>query len=158
MTMTLQPHEVSTMTSPAQRVLAFYDRLGLLPFDLLQLMSRLSLAVIFWHSGQTKLASWPLTLQLFASEYKVPVLPPEIAATLAASVELTTPVLLVFGILTRLATLPMIGMALTIQLFVYPENWPDHLTWMTFLLLLLSRGPGRLSLDHVVRRQVEKRL
>ncbi|HWT99375.1 MAG TPA: DoxX family protein [Terriglobales bacterium] len=142
--------------SPVGRLLTFYDRLGLLPFDLLQLMSRFSLAVIFWRSGQTKIASWPLTLQLFASEYKVPVLPPEIAASLAATVELTTPVLLVFGLLTRLATLPMIGMAVTIQLFVYPENWPDHLTWMTFLLLLLSRGPGRLSIDHLVRRHFEK--
>lgn len=142
--------------SPVRRLLAFYDRLGLLPFDLLQLMSRFSLAVIFWRSGQTKIASWPLTLQLFASEYRVPVLPPEIAASLAATVELTTPVLLVFGLLTRLATLPMIGMALTIQLFVYPENWPDHLTWMTFLLLLLSRGPGRLSIDHLARRHFQR--
>lgn len=157
MTMTLQSPEAAMTPSPVQRILALYDRLGLLPFDLLQLMSRFSLAVIFWRSGQTKIASWPLTLQLFASEYKVPVLPPEIAAALAATVELTTPVLLVLGVLTRLATLPMIGMALTIQLFVYPENWPDHLTWMTFLLLLLSRGPGRLSLDHLVRRHFEKK-
>jgi len=156
MTMTLRSHEAAMTSRPVQRVLTFYDRLGLLPFDLLQLMSRFSLAVIFWRSGQTKIASWPLTLQLFASEYRVPVLPPEVAATLAASVELTTPVLLVFGVLTRFATLPMIGMALTIQLFVYPENWPDHLTWMTFLLLLLSRGPGRLSIDHLVRRHLQK--
>lgn len=154
--MLLQAREKSPATMLFQRVLTLYDRLALMPFDILQLMSRCSLAVIFWRSGQTKIASWPLTVQLFASEYKVPVLPPEIAATLAVTVELTTPVLLVLGLLTRLATLPMIGMALTIQLFVYPENWPDHLTWMTFLLLLLTRGPGRLSLDHLARRHFER--
>jgi putative oxidoreductase len=152
MTMTLTSRESAMNPTLPQRLLSLYDRLGLLPLDLIQLMSRCSLAVIFWRSGQSKLANWPLTLQLFASEYKVPVLPPEIAAPLAASVELTTPILLVLGLLTRVATLPMIGMTLVIQLFVYPESWPDHLTWMTFLLLLLSRGPGRVSLDHLAAR------
>jgi putative oxidoreductase len=153
MTMTLQSREMDMTPSLRQRLLSLYDRLGLLPLDLIQMMSRCSMAVIFWRSGQSKLANWPLTLQLFASEYKVPVLPPEIAAPLAASVELTTPVLLVLGLLTRVATLPMIGMTLVIQFFVYPESWPDHLTWMTFLLLLLSRGPGRLSLDYLAVRR-----
>ncbi|HVI91643.1 MAG TPA: DoxX family protein [Dongiaceae bacterium] len=157
MTMTLQSRETPMTPILPRRVLSLYDRLGLLPLDILQLMARVSMAVIFWNSGQSKLANWPLTLQLFASEYKVPVLPPEIAAPLAASVELTTPVLLVLGLLTRVATLPMIGMTLVIQLFVYPESWPDHLTWMTFLLLLLTRGPGRLSVDHLARRHFENR-
>lgn len=127
-----------------------YDRLGLLPFSIIQLMARLSVAVIFWRSGHTKLANWDLTLQLFANEYKVPVLPPEIAAPLAASFELSCSTLLALGLLTRLATLPLIGMTLTIQIFVYPMSWPDHLTWLTFLLLLLTRGPGVISLDHLV--------
>jgi len=129
-----------------------YDRLGLLPLSVIQLMARLSLAIVFWRSGQTKIANWDLTLQLFANEYKVPVLPPEIAAPMAAAVELSTPILLVLGLLTRVATLPMIGMTLVIQIFVYPQSWADHLTWMTMLLLLLSRGPGVLSLDHLIKK------
>jgi putative oxidoreductase len=61
-------------------------------------------------------------------------------------------VLLILGLATRLATLPMLGMTLVIQVFVYPQSWVDHLTWATMLLLLLSRGPGVLSLDHLARK------
>lgn len=129
-----------------------YARLEMLPLSILQLTARISMATIFWRAGQSKLTNWDLTLQLFATEYKVPVLPPDIAAPLAASVELATPVLLILGLATRLACLPMIGMTLVIQAFVYPQSWVEHLTWMTFLLLLLSRGPGVISADHVIAR------
>ena len=156
MTMTMKMEE---MTQPTllDRIRRVYDQLGLLPLSIIQLMARLSLAVIFWRSGQAKLANWDLTLQLFANEYKVPILPPEIAAPLAAAVELSCPVLLVLGLFTRLATLPMIGMTLVIQIFVYPMSWVDHLVWMTLLLLLLSRGPGVLSLDHLVKKAFDRR-
>jgi putative oxidoreductase len=153
MTMTMMhPQEVSMIRTLSTRLTQVYAALGMLPFSVIQLMARCSMAVIFWRSGQTKLANWDLTLQLFASEYHVPLLPPEIAAPLAASVELTTPILLILGLATRIATLPMIGMTLIIQTFVYPANWPDHLTWMTFLLLLLTRGPGMFSLDYLIAR------
>src|SRR5215468_9150083 len=125
----------ATDNGPLGFVQRIYDRLGLLPLSLIQLMARVSMAMIFWRSGQAKIANWDLTLQLFANEYKVPVLPPEIAAPMAAAVELGTPVLLVLGLFTRLATLPMIGMTLVIQIFVYPMAWADHLVWMTLLLL-----------------------
>src|SRR5581483_3709335 len=135
MTMTMSKIDAMPNPSLAQRVRAAYDRLGSLPLSVLQLMARFSMAIVFWRSGQTKLANWDLTLQLFTNEYKVPLLPPEIAAPMAAAVELSSPVLLVLGLLTRVATLPMIGMTLVIQFFVYPQSWPDHLAWMTFLLL-----------------------
>jgi putative oxidoreductase len=146
--------KTDAMTKPgiAARIRALYDRLGLLPLSILQLMARVSMAIVFWRSGQTKLANWDLTLQLFTNEYKVPVLPPEIAAPMAAAVELSCPILLVLGLFTRLATLPMIGMTLVIQIFVYPQSWADHLAWLTFLLLLLTRGPGVISLDHLIGR------
>jgi len=150
--MTTMVPDTTANAGMAPRVRRFYDRLGLLPFSILLLMARLSVAVIFWRSGHTKLANWDLTLQLFANEYKVPVLPPEIAAPLAATFELSCSTLLAFGLLTRIATLPLIGMTLTIQLFVYPMSWPDHLAWLTFLLLLLTRGPGAISLDHLLSR------
>jgi putative oxidoreductase len=138
----------------SDRVRLAYDRLGLFPLSIIQLMARFSMAVVFWRSGEAKLKNWDLTLQLFANEYKVPVLPPEIAASLAVTVEHSCPVLLVVGLFTRVATLPMIGMTLVIQLFVYPISWPDHLIWMTLLLLLLTRGPGVVSLDYVAARYI----
>jgi putative oxidoreductase len=156
MTMAMKMEEMARPTL-AGRIRHVYDQLGLLPLSLIQLMARFSLAIVFWRSGQAKIANWDLTLQLFANEYKVPVLPPEIAAPLAAAVELSCPVLLLFGLFTRLATLPMIGMTLVIQIFVYPMSWADHLTWMTMLLLLLSRGPGVISLDHVVKSALARR-
>jgi putative oxidoreductase len=148
-----------TMSKPSfvVRVRRLYDGLGLLPFSIIQLMARLSAATVFWRSGHTKLANWDLTLQLFANEYKVPVLPPEIAAPLAASFELSCSTLIALGLLTRIATLPLIGMTLTIQLFVYPMSWPDHLAWLTFLLLLLTRGPGVISLDHLAAKYFARR-
>jgi putative oxidoreductase len=147
------------MTKPnlVARIRQLYDRLGLLPLSIIQLGARFSMAIVFWRSGQTKLKNWDLTLQLFTNEYKVPVLPPEIAAPLAAAVELSCPILLVLGLATRIATLPMIGMTLVIQIFVYPQSWADHLAWLTFLLLLLSRGPGVVSLDHLIGKALARR-
>jgi putative oxidoreductase len=155
--MTMSSLEADRPSHWSDRVRSGYDRLGLLPLSLILLMARFSMAIVFWRSGQAKLANWDLTLQLFANEYKVPVLPPEIAANLAVAVEHACPVLLVLGLFTRLATLPMIGMTLVIQLFVYPQSWADHLAWLTFLLLLLSRGPGVISLDHLAARYFARR-
>lgn len=156
MTMTMGNMESEAQPSLLGRVRRLYDQLGLLPLSLIQLMGRVSLAMIFWRSGQTKIANWDLTLQLFANEYKVPILPPEIAAPMAAAVELSAPVLLVLGLFTRLTTLPMLGMALVIQVFVYPQAWVDHLAWSAMLLLLLSRGPGVLSLDHLIGKALQR--
>ena len=122
-------------------------RLERFPLSVLQLLFRVSIAAVFWNSGLTKIASWQSTIVLFRDEYRVPVLPPELAASLAASVELTCPVLLVLGLMTRLATLPMLGMTFVIEAFVYPEDWIEHLTWASLLLFILTRGPGPISLD-----------
>ena len=114
---------------------------------MLQFLFRFCIAAVFWASGLTKIASWQSTVVLFRDEYKVPVLPPEVAATLGAAVELSCPVLLVLGLATRLATLPKLGMTFFIEVFVYPENWIEHLTWASLLLFILTRGPGAISLD-----------
>ena len=124
------------------------------PLSILQFLFRFNMAAVFWNSGQTKLASWITTVALFRDEYQVPILPPELAATLAATIELTCPVLLVLGLATRLATLPMLGMTFVIEVFVYPESWLEHLTWATTLLFILTRGPGPLSLDYFIARMV----
>lgn len=82
---------------------------------------------------------------------------PHMAALLATTFELACPVLLVLGLASRLATLPLLGMTAVIQLFVYPESWPDHLIWAAVLLSILARGPGALSLDHLIARRFDAR-
>src|SRR5262249_40601125 len=117
---------------------------------LLQLLFRLAVAIVFLKAGLTKLAGWEFTVQLFADEYKVPVLPPEMAAVCATTFELSCSILLMAGLLTRLATLPLLGMILTIHIFVYPHAYAEHLVWGSILLFLLTRGPGPLSLDRLL--------
>ena len=95
----------------------------------------------------TKLANWDTALALFTDEYQVPLLPPEFAAYMAVTIELTTPVLLVLGLLTRPAALVLLGMTAVIEIFVYPQAWPTHIMWAAMLLVLLCRGAGKLSLD-----------
>ncbi len=120
------------------------------PLALFQLLFRVCIGAVFWNAGLTKIASWQTTLTLFRDEYQVPVLPPELAAYMATTIELTCPVLLFLGLATRLATLPMLGQALIIQIFVYPESWIEHLTWAALLLFILTRGPGPISLDRFI--------
>ncbi len=126
------------------------DLLGRIPLPVLQLLFRCAIAAVFLKAGLNKLSGWEFTVQLFADEYKVPVLPPDIAAVLAVSVELVGSSLLLVGLLTRLATLPMLGMLLTIQIFVYPSAYAEHLTWGSILLFLFTRGAGVLSLDRLL--------
>lgn len=150
MTRTATIHPVMTLAERAESVL---DALGRFPVAILQFLLRFSMASVFWHAGMTKIASWDTTIALFRDEYMVPILPPELAASLAAAVELTCPVLLVLGFATRLATLPMLGMTFVIEVFVYPEQWIEHLMWASILVFILTRGPGALSLDHVIARK-----
>jgi putative oxidoreductase len=128
-----------------------------IPLSLVQLVTRIAVGHVFWASAQSKLASWPVTLQLFALEYRVPVLPPEVAASLATAAELSGSVLLFAGLLTRLAVLQLLGVVTVIQLFVFPGNWPEHLLWASGLLLLLARGPGIISLDFIASRLLTRR-
>jgi len=139
----------SLATLPS-RALALLERV---PVAVPQLFFRAGMGLVFWRSAQSKLASWDTTILLFQEEYKVPVLPPEIAAYLATTVELTTPILLLLGLATRLGAAAMLGMTLVIQFLVYPQNYPDHLLWAGPLLYLILRGPGSLSLDHLIRRR-----
>lgn len=137
-----------------QRLTGWLDRI---PYDLLALLARAATFIVFWRSGQVKLDDWSATLDLFATEYRLPLLPPTLAATLAASLELGGSVLVLLGLGTRLAALAFVGMVATIQLLVYPQAWPTHLQWLAFLLLLVARGPGRISLDALLARWVAAR-
>lgn len=127
---------------------------GLVSHDVLALATRVSIAAIFFYSGRTKVTGF-LTVndsayELFRSEYKLPLIPPEIAAPLATYAEHLLPLLLVLGLATRLSALGLLGMTLVIQFFVYPDAWPTHLSWAALTLYLVGRGAGRWSIDHVL--------
>lgn len=131
------------------------DRLtSLVSHDLLALAARLAIAAIFFLSGRTKvdglLTVTPSAIDLFRTEYRLPLVPPEIAAHAAAYAEHFLPLLLVLGLATRASALALLGMTLVIQTFVYPDAWPTHLSWATLMLYLVGRGGGRLALDRAL--------
>lgn len=132
---------------------------------LIALLARGSMAAVFWSSGQTKVQGfvvnlltgevhlgWPRlsdsVVDLFRDEYKLPWVPPEIAATMAATAEHVFPLLLLIGLGTRLSALALLGMTMVIEVFVYPDAYPTHGTWAAIFLYLMARGPGAWSVDH----------
>lgn len=121
----------------------------------LALLLRLGVAAPFFLSGRTKveglLTVSPSALYLFAEEYRLPVIPPEIAAHLATYAEHLLPALLVLGLLTRPAALGLLAMTAVIQIFVYPSAWPTHLLWAAPLIYLVARGPDAVSLDRILK-------
>ncbi len=152
----------SVLASTPSPVVAFISRvlklLDCVPYSFLAIPLRFAVATVFWNSGMTKLANWDATLTLFSDEYRVPLLPPDIAANMAATIELTTPVLLVLGFLTRPASAVLLGMTAVIEISVYPQAWPTHIQWAAMLLVLLCRGAGSLSVDYYLRRWFEQQL
>jgi len=129
-----------------------------IPYSLVALVARFAVAGVFWRSGQTKVEGFFMvkenTFFLFREEYKVPLLPPDTAAYLSTVAEHVFPVLLVIGLASRLSALGLLCMTAVIQLFVYPDGWPEHVLWFALLLLIVARGPGAISLDHLVWSRV----
>lgn len=127
----------------------------ILPRDLLLLVARVGIAAIFFLSGRTKVEGFltlrDSTYELFRTEYALPLIDPVTAAHVAAYSEHVFPILLVLGLLTRPAALALLGMTLVIEVFVYPEAWPTHLSWAGLLLPLIAMGPGKWSLDYLLR-------
>lgn len=147
-------------TAPAirlrQRWNSLAERLQLLLNDtVLCLVARLGIASVFFMSGRTKveglLSITPSTYELFQSEYVLPLVSPWLAAHLATYAEHLFPLLLMLGLFTRLSALALLGMTTVIEVFVYPDAWPTHLSWAGLLLLLVAKGAGALSLDRVLR-------
>lgn len=152
-------HRLMALEAPFQRI----------PHTLIAFIARFSLAAVFWQSGQSKieglainivngewLLGWPRlgenTIALFAEEYRLPLLSPELAAYMATVGEHALPILLLLGLFTRWAALGLLGMTLVIQLLVYPNAWMVHGLWATGLLYLMVHGPGCLSIDAWWRR------
>lgn len=124
-----------------------------IPYSAVALVSRFALASVFWRSAQTKVNGFSIreeTFFLFRDEYKVPLLPPDLAAYLATIGEHVFSVLLLIGVASRLSALGLFGMTMVIQLFVFPDGWPEHILWIALQLLIITRGPGVLAVDHVL--------
>ena len=135
-------------------VVALFERL---PLSILQLGMRVGIAAMFFRSGLIKIRSWEFAVLLFRDEYQVPLLDPVTAARIATAAELGLPVFLALGLGTRIAALPLLAMVTVIQVFVYPNAWSDHLIWASILLLLLTRGPGKVSVDNLIARHASIR-
>ena len=120
------------------------------PLSLVEFGMRLAVGATFFRSGMNKFQSFDTAITLFREEYRLPLLPPELAAYMGTAVELSAPVLLVLGLFARLGAAALLAMTLTIQFLVYPENWPEHLMWASILAYVLSRGAGALSIDRVI--------
>lgn len=146
-------------------MIALYTRAAgwaraLLPDSLLLLVARFGIAAIFFLSGRTKVTGFlditDSAYYLFETDYKLPFIPPHIAAHLATYSEHLFPVLLVLGLGTRFAALALLGMTTVIEVFVYPDAWPTHLSWAGLLLPLIAQGGGKLSLDYLIGRRTAK--
>lgn len=158
------------MTAILRAVHAAHAAMSRIPYSLVALLARVSVAATFWRSGQTKVEGlaidlaegrfelgWPRlaasAVALFRDEYRLPLLPPELAAALAAFGEHLLPLLLLAGAATRLSAAGLLAMTAVIQLLVYPGAWPVHGTWAALLLLLMAQGPGRWSADAWMARR-----
>jgi putative oxidoreductase len=150
------PADTTTALTPRTAFAALATWLArAVPESALLLAARVALAAIFWQSGRTKVEGW-LTVSdnavaLFADEYRLPLLDPALAAHLAAYAEHLLPLLLLLGLATRAAALGLLAMTAVIQVFVYPDAWPTHLSWAALMLLLVRQGGGAFSLDRALR-------
>jgi putative oxidoreductase len=140
-------------------MLAIYRRFealaARLPEAAVLLAVRIAAAQPFWASGRSKVEGWftfrPEVVDLFRDEYRLPLIPPEIAAPLATVAEHGLPLLLVLGLFSRGAALGLFVMTLVIQFLVYPDAfWPVHSLWFALLLVVLWRGGGAWSLDRML--------
>jgi putative oxidoreductase len=146
------PTEQGPLVRLAARVIGLLESL---PYWVLGLAARVFPAAVFWQSGQTKIEGWHLSdsaIALFQDEYKLPLVDPTVAAYGAAFAEHFFPILLVLGLASRFAALSLLIMTSIIEIFVYPDAWPTHGVWATCFLLVITRGPGLISLDHLIAR------
>jgi len=146
---------VSTFVPAVRKAPAMTGLLSrVIPENALLLVARLGIAAVFFQSGRTKVEGFltikDSTYDLFASEYALPLIPSNVAAHLATYAEHLFPVLLVLGLFTRFSAFALLAMTTVIEIFVYPDAWPTHLTWAGLLLPLIARGGGGWSLDQLL--------
>lgn len=148
---------------PREGIFGLWDRLANLaeriPMCLILLATRVGIAMVFLKSGMTKTTTGleiaDSTFTLFEYEYALPLIPVDIAAHLATYAEHIFPALLIMGLFSRFSALALLGMTAVIQIFVYPNLWDIHLFWAGALLLIIAKGPGRVSLDAVAAKYLD---
>ena len=141
---------------PARAICSIIALLDRIPQSLVSLAARIFPAAVFWRSGQTKVEDFHVTenaIDLFRDEYRLPLIDPALAANIAALAEHFFPILLVIGLASRFAALALLTMTAVIEIFVYPDAWPIHGVWATCFLIVIARGPGIFSLDHLLARR-----
>ncbi|CAM5368425.1 hypothetical protein ECAE60S_01454 [Eoetvoesiella caeni] len=160
---------ISKVAALIQRLVSMF---GCIPDSLIAAVGRFSIAAVFWKSGQTKIQGiaidlvngefqigWPRlsdsAIDLFRDEYRLPLIPPELAAPMAAFAEHLFPILILLGLATRFSAVALFIMTLTIQIFVYPDAYPTHGIWAAVLLYLIAKGPGKISIDHWIARRYQ---
>lgn len=158
----------------AQAIACVHHYFGRIPQSFIALLGRFSIAAVFWQSGQTKVEGfgldiiqgtinlgWPSlsdnAVFLFKEEYQLPIIAPELGATLAAFAEHVFPILILFGLATRLSAFALLVMTAVIQFLVYPGAYPTHGLWAAVLLYLMATGGGVVSLDHIIKRRCATR-
>lgn len=138
-------------SSPLPLYTHLASQLNRVPGSVLLLVARLGVAAVFFQSGRTKVDGFlhikDSTYALFETDYRLPLIPPHIAAHMAAYAEHFFPLLLVLGLFSRPGALGLLGMTTVIEVFVYPDAWPTHLSWAGLLLPIACRGGGKFSLD-----------
>lgn len=138
---------------PIHAAIDIFDRI---PQSFLSLCARIFPAAVFWMSGQTKVDGWHLSdsaIDLFRDEYRLPLIDPSTAAHISTFAEHFFPILLILGLASRFAAFALLGMTAVIEIFVYPDAWPTHGVWATCFLVVIARGAGVLSLDHLIARR-----
>ncbi|MHB1102430.1 MAG: DoxX family protein [Devosia sp.] len=146
----------SWLIKPRNYFVAARTLLARLPFSVIQLAMRIAIGFVFFNSGLLKLKSFEFAVKLFEQEYRLPFIDPVLGAQLATAVEIAVPVFLFLGLGTRIATLPLLGMVVVIEILVYPQAWVEHLLWASVLVVLLTRGPGTFSLDHLIEKRLAR--
>ena len=129
-----------------------------IPQDVVAVLARIIVGLVFWNSGRTKVEGFSIkdsTFFLFTNEFKLPLIPPELAAYMATIAEHIFPVLLWLGLAARFSATALLLMTLTIQTFVYPDAYVTHGLCAVALLYIMVYGPGVLSLDHLIKRSCQ---
>jgi putative oxidoreductase len=152
----LSPAAAHSGSVPGRIIQRAIAAMGCIPDWLIALAARVFPAAVFWQSGQTKVAGFhlkPSAIALFQNEYQLPLIDPAIAAHISAFSEHFFPILLVIGLAARFSALALLFMTAVIEIFVYPDAWPTHGVWAACFLVVISRGPGWLSLDHLIAQK-----
>ncbi len=142
----------TALTQAKTLIQTLFTQFEKLPYSLIALLAHVSIGGVFWMSGQTKVSGFHLaegTVDLFRDEYHLPLIDPTLAAILAAISEHLFSALLIVGLASRFSALALLGMTLVIEIFVYPDAWATHGTWATCFLLIITKGPGIVSLDWI---------